>query len=380
MNGVKIEDLKIIREKLSNNDKIKYKTIQLNDSVAVRIKVNTLGDSNIEKEAETLESIKDEIIKGDHRKDYKINVCYDGAAEYYYSKLMIPLAIFERKLRQLIYLILISLYGVEWINKLIPKENIGEFKTNNYKHCNKFVEMGLECFTFQNYIDYLFEPRNPKSIEEIIKEVNNENEKEGVTKGDIVKIINNNAKKTIWELIECDNKIEFSKDYIEKIRDIRNKVAHNKEITSNEYKEYKEMLNLGNAKLRIGIMKIEDENYINNIFRNIFGVIKSISDSILNDFKTKIELEKMTQSITVMTNIIEQNNKRFENQIKQMNAQVNLMNQIKQVYTQPNQSNQISNIINPINQSLYLKNFNTVYKDENREEDNKDNENKIDND
>lgn len=328
MNGVKKDDLKIIKEKFSNNDKIKYTIMYLNDSGAVRIKVNTISDSNIEKEAETLESIKNKIIKGEHRKDYKINVCYDGAAEYYCSKLMMPLAIFERKLRQLIYLILISLYGIEWINKLIPKEDISEFKTNNYKYINKFVEMGLECFTFQDYIDYLFEPRNPKNMEEIIEEVNKEMERNDVTKEDIVKIIKNNTQKTIWELMDSDNEIQFSKDYIEKIRDIRNKVAHNKEITSKEYNEYKEMLNLGKKELEIGIKKAEDENYI----RNISVEIKSISDSILNDFKIKLEM---------INPIIDPMNKLVNTiyQVNPMNKLVNITNQMKlmnKLFTQEN--------------------------------------------
>ena len=45
-----------------------------------------------------------------------------------------------------------------------------------------------------------------------------------------------------------------------------------------------------------------------------------------------------------------------------------------------NPMNQNNRILNSINQSLCLKNSNTVYKDENREENNKEKENKIDND
>ena len=124
------------------------------------------------------------------------------------------------------------------------------------------------------------------------------------------------------------------------------------------------------------ITKIEEEKYREKIFdiRLILDMylnkFKEISNIISNSFKTNIELEKMIQSVTVMSNIIEQNNKRFENQIKPILTQANLINQ----------SNQISNLINPINQSLYLKNFNTIYKEENKEENNKESESKIDND
>ena len=343
------------------------------------MRIETVSHNNNKFEAQTLEEIKKKIRESAHRVNYYINICYDGSAEYYCSKLMIPLAIFERNLRQFLYLILISLYDIEWADEFISKEVIDDIKKKNNNNINKLVEKGLEYFTFQNYIECLFTPRNLKSIEEMMKEVNNENEKEGVTKEDIVKIINNNAEKTMWEVIFndiTDIKIEFSRKEIDKIRKIRNEVVHNKEMTSQKYEEYKKIINELNKKIKMVITKIEEEKYREKIFdiRLILDMylnkFKEISNIISNSFKTNIELEKMIQSVTVMSNIIEQNNKRFENQIKPILTQANLINQ----------SNQISNLINPINQSLYLKNFNTIYKEENKEENNKESESKIDND
>ena len=322
---------------------------------------------SLEKDVEKfVEKIKKDIRKSEHRVNYYITICYDGSAEYYCSKLMIPLAIFERNLRQFLYLILISLYDIEWLDRFISKEVIDDIKKKNNNNINKLVEKGLEYFTFQNYIKCLFTPRNLKSIEEMIKEVNDENEKEGVTKEDIVKIINNNTEKTMWEVIFNDIKIEFSGEDINNIRKIRNEVVHNKEMTSQKYEKYKKIINESNKKIKMVITKIEEEKYREKIFdiRPILDMylnkFKEISDIISNSFKTNIELEKMIQSVTVMSNIIEQNNKRFENQIKPILTQANL--------------------INLINQSLYLKNSNTIYKEENKEENNKESESKIDND
>lgn len=377
--GIIVKDLKGLEEILSGNNNIKYKRIESNNKNILRMRIETISHNNNKSEAQTLEEIKKKIRESEHRVNYHITVCYDGSAEYYCNKLMIPLAIFERNLRQFLYLILISLHDIEWNDRFISKEVIDDIKKKNNNNINKLVEKGLEYFTFQNYIECLFTPRNLKSIEEMMKEVNNENEKEGVTKEDIVKIINNNAEKTMWEVIFndiTDIKIEFSRKEIDKIRKIRNEVVHNKEMTSQKYEEYKKIINELNKKIKMVITKIEEEKYREKIFdiRLILDMylnkFKEISNIISNSFKTNIELEKMIQSVTVMSNIIEQNNKRFENQIKPILTQANLINQ----------SNQISNLINPINQSLYLKNFNTIYKEENKEENNKESESKIDND
>lgn len=377
--GIIVKDLRGLEEILNGNNSIKYKRIESKNKNILRMRIETVSHNNNKFEAQTLEEIKKKIRESAHRVNYYINICYDGSAEYYCSKLMIPLAIFERNLRQFLYLILISLYDIEWNDRFISKEVIDDIKKKNNNNINKLVEKGLEYFTFQNYIECLFTPRNLKSIEEMMKEVNNENEKEGVTKEDIVKIINNNAEKTMWEVIFndiTDIKIEFSRKEIDKIRKIRNEVVHNKEMTSQKYEEYKKIINELNKKIKMVITKIEEEKYREKIFdiRLILDMylnkFKEISNIISNSFKTNIELEKMIQSVTVMSNIIEQNNKRFENQIKPILTRANLINQ----------SNQISNLINPINQSLYLKNFNTIYKEENKEENNKESESKIDND
>lgn len=364
--GIIVKDLRGLEEILNGNNSIKYKRIESKNKNILRMRIETVSHNNNKFEAQTLEEIKKKIRESAHRVNYYINICYDGSAEYYCSKLMIPLAIFERNLRQFLYLILISLYDIEWLDRFISKEVIDDIKKKNNNNINKLVEKGLEYFTFQNYIKCLFTPRNLKSIEEMIKEVNDENEKEGVTKEDIVKIINNNTEKTMWEVIFNDIKIEFSGEDINNIRKIRNEVVHNKEMTSQKYEKYKKIINESNKKIKMVITKIEEEKYREKIFdiRPILDMylnkFKEISDIISNSFKTNIELEKMIQSVTVMSNIIEQNNKRFENQIKPILTQANL--------------------INLINQSLYLKNSNTIYKEENKEENNKESESKIDND
>lgn len=380
-NGIIVKDLKGLEKILSANESIKYKRIESKNKNILRMRIETVSHNNNKSEAQTLEEIKKKIRESKHRVNYYINVCYDGSAEYYCSKLMIPLAIFERSLRQFLYLILISLYDIEWADKFISKEVMDDIKKKNNNNINKLIEKGLEYLTFQNYIDCLFKARNLKSIEEMIKEVNNENEKEGVTKEDIVKIINNNVEKTMWEVIFNDIndiKIEFSRKDIHKIRKIRNEVVHNKEMTSHKYDEYKKIINESNKKIKMIITKVEEEKYIEKIFdiKPILDMylnkLKKISDIISNSFKTSIELEKMIKPITYISNnefklyspIIQSPFERIRKTIENTMPKIDPMNKL----------------VNTMNQSLYQKNLNIIYKEESIEENNKKNENKIDND
>ena len=165
---------------------------------------------------------------------------------------------------------------------------------------------------------------------------------------------------------------------IDGIRKIRNKVVHNKEITSEKYDKYKKIINEANEKLKIAIMKIEEEKYRDRIFENIKPIsdfLKTITDGISNIFKIN-QIEQIYTQTNLMNKIEQMYTPNPINKIEQICIQTNLMNQIKPLLTQANLSNQISNLINPMNKSLYPKNF----KDENREENNKESEIKIDND
>ena len=374
--GIILKDLRGLEEILSGNDSIKYRKIQSNNANILRIKIETVSDNNNKAEAEILEKIKKDIRKSEHRVNYYITICYDGSAEYYCSKLMIPLAIFERKLRQFIYLIVLLLYDIEWVDRVIPKETKDDIKKKNYNDINKFVEIGLECFTFQDYIDCLFVPRNPKSMEEVIEEVNKEIEKEGITNEDIVMIINNNAKKTMWEVIFNDINdinIEFSREDIDGIRKIRNKVVHNKEITSEKYDKYKKIINEANEKLKIAIMKIEEGKYRNNIFKNIFVITKLISDIIsiatTKYLNNKIDFDEFKFYSNVIQSKVEELKKRLDNPTNKLLNQENQMNQLV------NQMNQMNRRLNIMSQLYIQKNVDVIGKGEESKENKIDGEN-----
>ena len=393
--GIIVKDLRGLEEILSANESIKYKRIESNNKNILRMRIETVSHNNNKSEAQTLEEIKKKIRESEHRVNYYINICYDGAAEYYCNKLMIPLAIFERNLRQFLYLILISLYDIEWADEFISKEVIDDIKKKNNNNINKLIEKGLEYFTFQNYINCLFIARNLKSIEEMIKEVNNENEKDGVTKEDIVKIINNNAEKTIWEVIFNeinDIKIEFSREDIDNIRKIRNEVVHNKEMTSQKYEKYKKIINKSNKKIKMVITKIEEEKYREKIFdiKPILDMylnkFKGISDIISSTFKTNIKLEKMIKPITYISNnefklyspIIQSPFEKIIKKIENTMPKIDPMNKLVNTIYQVNPMNKLVNITNQMklmNKLFTQENFSIIGEEEEKKENKNDYEN-----
>lgn len=84
----------------------------------IRLKILTINKKTTRKEAISIESLKRAFIKNNLRCKYNVVVIFDGSSEYYCSNLSKYIFIFERKLRQFVYLTVLSAYGTEWTKKL----------------------------------------------------------------------------------------------------------------------------------------------------------------------------------------------------------------------------------------------------------------------
>lgn len=273
---VYFRDNKLICDEFIFNYELKK---SINDSI-IRIRVSTKKGTSTYDEAKALSYFKDKISKGKHREDYNIIIDYDGSSEYYCNRLSPLISRFERKLRQCIYLLMLAVYGNEWVKKTISDDIMNEVtKKENNKH--RHVEMALECFTFNNYIDYLFEERNGIDIDEAIVEAINiingtdiKNNKE-----DLIMLLNSFKKASLWEkLFDVCKEIEFSKNDIDTVRKIRNVVLHSKEVSDNSFKKYKKILIKSNKKLERVILRIKDEKY--KVTANVIDVLYAYSETI----------------------------------------------------------------------------------------------------
>lgn len=283
------KDNKIFCKQLSFNYQFQKSTTKNN----IRLKISTFKNGSSKNKAEEITMLKNKIKDGPHRKDYIIIIAYDGASEYYCSKLSRLISIFERKLRQFIYIVILAAYGNEWVEKTFSEDikNDVDRKDNNK---NRHIERALECFTFQNYIDYLFEKRTEVDPKKIIEDIIEIGKRDESTKDDILKILNKAQEVSLWEkLFGCDD--IGLKDEIKKIREIRNVVMHNKEINNVEFDNYKKILRICNKKMETAILNIEKEKYFDIV--NVDYIFYSLNETIQSIIRTNELLKKSFEPI-----------------------------------------------------------------------------------
>lgn len=171
---------------------------ELERKKGIRLSVKTKEGKSTKKEADNLVALKNVIIRGEHRKNYHIIFIYDGASEYYCCKLGRLISIFERNLRKFIYLNIIDIYGKEWVHKTISEE-IQQEVSKNERNKNRHIERALECFSFQNYVDYLFTERSVQNPYEVIKEALSAMERGEETQSHVINILKNGVKISLWD-------------------------------------------------------------------------------------------------------------------------------------------------------------------------------------
>lgn len=294
--------------------KFNYKIQKSEAGKGIRLKVVSAEARNTKKEADKISNLKNALTKGVHRSEYHIVFIFDGPSEYYCNKLMRMMSVFERKLRQFIYLNVLNVYGKDWVKETLSKDIQSEVNKNE-QNKNRHIEKALECFTFQLYIDYLFTKRAVQNEVEVIKEAksallcrNNYSKKE------IIEILNKGEKLSLWERLFKGLNIDFNENEINKIRSIRNIIMHNKEVSDTEFTEYKQLLRYSTKKLNEGISFIEKEKYstperdmdILNSLAETIAIMREVSESVSEKISPALrEISRITQINTVNINTSE---------------------------------------------------------------------------
>lgn len=276
----------------------------------IRLKVSSVEDRCTKKEADKISNLKKALVKGVHRSEYHIVLIFDGSSEYYCNKLVKMMSVFERKLRQFIYLNVLDVYGKNWVKETLSKD-IQEEVNKNEHNKNRHIEMALECFTFQSYIDYLFTKRAFQNEAEVIKEAKSALlERSGFSRKEVIKILDKGEKVSLWERLFKGLDIDFDEKEINKIRTIRNLIMHNKELSEIEFPEYKQLLRRGIKKLDEGISIIERKKYTTSVIeKNIFrmlveklfieaiGEIKGFSNLVFETVAPTLSSNKISEVI-----------------------------------------------------------------------------------
>lgn len=199
---------------------------------------------NLEKEAEILEKVHETLYN--KRKEFHIVVTYDGVSKYYCDKVYSFFNKFERKIRELIYKILINKFDEKWYDETVTNQMDKSIKRRANCSSSKLIENALQEMSIGQLESYLFEVNINKKEEKLRKVLlDKERFSELITgkKDDVVKKLESYIPKSLWEEFFQDIlDIEDMKNELEKIRNLRNKVSHCKEFFKDDFEESEKIL------------------------------------------------------------------------------------------------------------------------------------------
>lgn len=237
---------------------IEYKIIQKSSKSNCYLILKSTNRVNVS--MHLLEQVDDTISKTSERKYYHIINNYDGISDEYCKKLYPKYACFERKLREMVFIILTKAYGGNWYEKTTIAD-IDKEVVRNARGKENLISDALEHMDYAMLERYLFEKRIPDCVG-IIEEDLSKDKLNKMNKNEICNIIDKMRPVSLWEchFLKIGSAEKWETD-IKKIHNTRNKVAHNKKITRKEYDETNKNLNRIIKRLREAVGKLQEINF-----------------------------------------------------------------------------------------------------------------------
>lgn len=238
------------------------------------------------------------LLKGEHRKDYNIAISFDGVSYYYCNKIYPKFNLFERKIRELVFNILLKSFGNEWYDKTVSIQLHKEIKANAKNSSkNKLIEEALYEMTIFQLETYLFMPYREIDVNDLIDiELSEEVIKEK-SRDELIKIISKGRARSIWDRFFRDKiNIDNICSKLEEVRNYRNSVAHCKYFYMDEYKKCNRLLNGMIKQLDIAIESIESRLFRKNDITESLAVFSEIIHKYNEQFN--ISLDPMMKMIS----------------------------------------------------------------------------------
>ena len=271
------------------NDTILYKS-SASDSDVYYLELS--HESSPSNDAILLNIANKMLISGRHRKDFYIINSYDEPSEYCCAKLAPRFGKFERLMRAFIYTSLTKNLGFKWFETTFTKELKNALKGKGNISDADLIERGLHEMNFSQLYDYLFKEYSYCSAESVIYEQLLTQDLYSIDKIKLINIINQCKKENLWDRF-FNNTTEFDlKGPLCNIREYRNKVAHNKYITTSDY------------------------NTCTNSLRKINTILTSAINKLNNNIYTEIHLLDSVMSFSALFTEILKNNYDFVSSIQ----------------------------------------------------------------
>lgn len=265
------------------------------------------------KSAKVLNKVHSILTKGSHRKDFNIILSFDGASEYYCEKIFPKFNIFERKMRNLVFNILIEAFGIKWVEKAISDEIKHELFQKGVDK-NKLVEVALHELTISQLEKLLFAPYREEDLSKLIDEELTTEKIYKMEKTEIIEVLSKGRSASLWEryFVNSINIINLE-DKLSTLRKYRNSVAHHKYFSANDFEKCKTILSPLIKDLDSAIDITENKEFRNidmsniiSAFSNLMGEMQLISSSVgiavkqMAEAFSKIQLPKIQFDIPIL--------------------------------------------------------------------------------
>lgn len=326
------------------------------------------------KEAEILNEVNKKLNGPDIKKKFNLIVAYDEVSEYYCGKISQKFGKSERLLRELIFLIMIKTFGAEWSKKTIAKEMLDKIKESAGGLGEaQIIETVLYEMTIAQLEDYLFKPysgleKNPELEEEFNKV--DIDELSEIEKANWLKIM---QKRSLWDdyFVDYGLNVENMQQDLEIIRKYRNKVAHNKRFSKEDYDYSRKILNDFNKTLSSAISDIEERDFAQTDWRVSYKNTVNMISSMMSIFSEEMR-ESLNELSKGMIGNMEEMIKSANDSLKQM-IPMSAQNVFKQIQeANEEMTKQLSQSFRYITQQsipqLVEKNDNEVNNDDRKEE------------
>lgn len=284
---------------LDNNGKTEYK-ISSKEKNMIFLKLSC--NETPAKAAKYLDSVTNRLIQGEHRKTWNIVISYDEVSQLYCCKLMPLFGIFERRIRELVYITIIKIFGVEWYDNSFSKSLQNAMKGKGNK--TKMVESALNELTYEQLKEYLFTPFCGKNISEMLEQELSMAGVEKLSKEEIISLVNQCRSESLWNRFFSEYKqFKNIKEKIDELQPYRNMVMHNKRMTQNEYERVRKSLKSINKLLVEAINVLEEDIYTETKLLDVVSAFGNMLVKVLGESIPRW-IEKMKPALSTLGELV----------------------------------------------------------------------------
>lgn len=264
----------------------------------------------INKGLDALQKFDDRLLKSDYNKYVGVIRAYDGISAALCEKLYPKYSIFERKIRQLILLVLTKAFDDKWVDITISEETKKSLMERAKAKGNLKISEVLEQFDLAQLEDYLFANRPPVDFISYFETELTTKKVSSMSEEDLRRAIEDMRPKSLWASNFYDIGDEDNwKEKIAAIHDYRNRVAHHKNINLEQYKLVYKKLNQLNNDIDKAVIRIQNRDFTNvnslSVLSNFSTLMRQLSNSVVvqYDFTPLIEgldnaVRKMMEAVS----------------------------------------------------------------------------------